>query len=367
MSQLTALIRAWRARWSQPQAEESGDTFVLQPIPRPRQRVRVHVDWRPLKNVTAAEYPDLAAGGQAVSAGEPGPIFITARFRTGSTLLWNIFRHTPGITAYYEPLHPWLALPPEQRPRELDPTHYDVQDYWSEYERIPGLEHSYTEPWDREDLYLDALDWKPALTAYIELLIHSAWGRAVLQFNRVDFRLDWLRHVFPHARLVHLFRHPRDQWLSALRSPVLFGPDDPPEQFKDHDGYFLLSWVRDLSSHFPVLDWQRVHHPYRMFYLVWKLSYIWGKAYSGFSLAYEQLLAAPQQTLSDLFAFLDLDQRSVPRLAAMVRPSGNSRWRTYADAAWFAAHERAAEELLDEMLSRMPESARVATQLRVSA
>jgi hypothetical protein len=30
---------------------------------------------------------------------QPAPIFITARFRSGSTLLWNIFDHTAGYLA----------------------------------------------------------------------------------------------------------------------------------------------------------------------------------------------------------------------------------------------------------------------------
>jgi len=296
-----------------------------------------------------------------------GPVFITARFRTGSTLLWNLFRNTPDVTAYYEPLHPALRLPPWQRPEALDPTHYDVAEYWAEYDRINGLERWYNEPWDCEDLYLDSLDWKPALAAYIRLLLRAAPGRPVLQFNRVDFRLDWLRHVFPQARVVHLFRHPRDQWLSALRRPEAFGPHDPPERFANHDYFFLREWVHDLSAHFPVLDWQLVSHPYRMFYVVWKLSYIWGKAYSGFSFGYEQLLAAPRQTIGDLFAFLDLDQQFVPAVANLVRASGNSKWSQYADAAWFNAHERAAEELLDRMLSFVPEPSCVHTHLRASA
>jgi hypothetical protein len=319
--------------------------------------------------VAPAEYPDLVTGADSPPRGHdgPGPVFITARFRSGSTLLWNLMRNTPGITAYYEPLHPTLQLAPDQRVPVQDPTHYDVDDYWTEYRRIENLETWYAEPWYRQDLYLDALDWKPALNAYLQVLIRSALHRPVLQFNRVDFRLDWLRHVFPQARLVHLFRHPRDQWLSALRNPAAFGPHDPPEQFVQHDYFFLIDWVSDLSLRFPVLDWKLVQHPYRMFYLLWKLSYIWGKAYSGYSVAYEQLLAAPRPTITELFEFLDLDPRFVPQIAQMVRPSGNSKWRSYADPAWFAGHERAAEALLDRFLSHTPEPVCVRTHWRASA
>ena len=36
---------------------------------------------------------------------ELSPIIITGRFRSGSTLLWNIFRDLPECTAYYEPFN----------------------------------------------------------------------------------------------------------------------------------------------------------------------------------------------------------------------------------------------------------------------
>ena len=30
----------------------------------------------------------------------PEPVFLTGRFRSGSTMLWNLFRHIPGVTCY---------------------------------------------------------------------------------------------------------------------------------------------------------------------------------------------------------------------------------------------------------------------------
>ena len=49
---------------------------------------------------------------------------------------------------------------------------------------------------------------------YIDQLIRRAAGRPVLQFNRVDLRLPWLRAHFSDATIVHLYRHPREQWMS---------------------------------------------------------------------------------------------------------------------------------------------------------
>lgn len=77
-------------------------------------------------------YPDL---GRACPPGDPrpAPVFITARFRSGSTLLWNLFRHVPGCTAYYEPLNERRWFDPASRGDRVDKTHVGVEDYWREY------------------------------------------------------------------------------------------------------------------------------------------------------------------------------------------------------------------------------------------
>ena len=51
------------------------------------------------------------------------PIFVTSRFRSGSTLLWNIFRHIGGMTTFYEPLNESLGLSENRSTfaRRLDP------------------------------------------------------------------------------------------------------------------------------------------------------------------------------------------------------------------------------------------------------
>jgi hypothetical protein len=89
-----------------------------------------------------------------------------------------------------------------------------------------------------------------------------------------------------------------------------------------------------------------------MFYLLWKLSYVWGRAYSDYSLSYEQLLAAPRWSIGELYEVLAIDRRQAEQAVPLVRGGRCGRWRNYADGAWFAAHERAAEEALDRFLSR---------------
>src|SRR5262249_33271538 len=58
--------------------------------------------WKPhdldtLEGVPLPPYPELGSPQAHPPTSYRGdPIFITARFRTGSTLLWNLFRHIEG-------------------------------------------------------------------------------------------------------------------------------------------------------------------------------------------------------------------------------------------------------------------------------
>ena len=83
-----------------------------------------------------------------------GPIFISSRFRSGSTLLWRFFRESNQFTAYYEPLNPrrWFDL--STRGDRVDSSHRGVSNYWREYEPLTGSSVPWSERWSSHDLYL---------------------------------------------------------------------------------------------------------------------------------------------------------------------------------------------------------------------
>jgi hypothetical protein len=302
--------------------------------------------------ISTQPYSDLPALNRAEKPFQRnGVVIITARFRSGSTLLWNLFRHVEGFTAYYEPFNERRWFDPRHRGERIDPSHKQVSDYWKEYDGLSEVAKYYDERWIDRELYMSADAWNPAMKRFVEILIARAAGRAALQFNRIDFRLPWFRRHFPRARLIHLYRHPRDQWMSALTEESrCFPRDGRMADFARHDHFYLLRWARDLRYQFPFLDADAVEHPYQLHYYLWKLSYLFGRAYADYSLAFESLVQQPEAELPKLLAVVEAGGADVSKLISLIIAPPLAKWRDYADDAWFRRHETPCEEVLEEFL-----------------
>jgi hypothetical protein len=324
--------------------------------------------WHGLTGLPEPGYPELGrVSTQSGATTRPAPVFITARFRTGSTMLWNLFRNIDGCTAYYEPLSHTRYFDTRLPAPSLDPTHRGVRDYRAEYAGLEELSQLYRAQWARRNLLMGEDFCEPDLKRFIEVMIEKAKGCAVLQFNRIDFRLPWIRRHFPHARLIHLYRHPRDQWCSTLQdnshrpkdetaeqrsNPDRFylSRDGTFEQFARHDNYYLRSWADDLRNHFPFLDELHLSHPYELFYLIWKLSYLFARKYCDHSVAYEDLLSNPELELEKLMAAAGIKTFELSKLRSLLAEPGLNKWKRYADDAWFRKHEEYCETVLEAFL-----------------
>ena len=62
---------------------------------------------------------------------------------------------------------------------------------------------------------------------------------------------------------------------------------------------------------FPFLAEDRISHPYQMFYLIWKISYLWGANFSHYSIAYEALISNSESVLKDLCGIFKIDNFSI--------------------------------------------------------
>jgi hypothetical protein len=314
--------------------------------------------WQPylwLKNSHSilSPYDDLGTSLllETPAAQRSDVIFITGRFRSGSTLLWNLFRNIEVLTAYYEPFNERRWFDPRTRGDRVDSTHVNATEYWREYQGLELLSDYYCEEWVERHLYMDASFWAPKMKRYVELMIEKAPGRPVLQFNRIDLRLPWFRQNFPYAFILHLYRHPRDQWCSTLMDPHCFSKDGTMEQFAVHDKFYLRVWARDLKYHFPFLDEASISHPYQLFYYIWKISYVFGRAFAHYSIAFEDILKNPDEQLTQLLKVCRVEEYKIDKLKSLIERPELGKWKRYADEAWFRGQESICETTMADFFA----------------
>ena len=219
------------------------------------------------------------------------PIFIPGRFRSGSTLLWQIFRDLPSMRAYYGPLNERRWFDAQHRGTRVDPTHRGVSDYWREYEGLDRLGTVFQDSWIDRHLFMDEGFSDPDMKAYVQALIDAAGpDRAILQFNRVDFRLPWLRRTFPQAQVLHIYRHPRDQWCSSLGDLAAFPRDGHVRDFAAHD---VSTCCRGRAT---VPLPQSMRHESRTLpaVFIWLLSWQHSRRHADYSVSFERLVAEPE-------------------------------------------------------------------------
>ena len=281
------------------------------------------------------------------SCRRPDIIFVTGRFRSGSTLLWNLFRSVPHVTAYYEPFNERRWFDGAVRGTHIDATHLNVSDYWSEYDGLEELGRYFSEQWKFEHLYMTQHAWNPDMQRYIEILVERAPRRPVLQFNEVDMRLPWLRAKFPAAEILHVFRHPRDQWCSTLQSAASWSVQCTLRDFEPLDGFYLLRWAQDLRHYYPFLTLDGDAPAYELFYQIWKLSFLFGHAHANLSIAYEEIVQDPRASIRKIFSALELDDYDLDALASLVSPVRLGKWRERADDSWFQAIEARVDEVFE--------------------
>ncbi len=277
------------------------------------------------------------------------PVIISGRFRSGSTLLWNLFRQADGFTSFYEPFNERRWFDSSQRGDQVDSSHRGVNNYWREYDGLDHLGQLYDEDWIRNQLFMSATVCHPKMKSYINALVEAAPKRPVLQFNRTDFRLPWLRNNYPNAKFIHLYRHPRDQWCSFLTDPKAMSSQKVDKTYKD--AFYLDVWCDDLAKYFPLLDRRNTPHPYRRFYYLWKLSFLYGKAFSDISISFEELVQSPKEVLNKLFTTIGSETTKVDVLSHLIQAPKKARWKDYASENWFAEHESICETNLSQLLT----------------
>jgi hypothetical protein len=274
------------------------------------------------------------------------PIFITARFRSGSTLLWNIFAGAGGFRSYYEPCHDnLLAHIRCTRPVE---SHRGVESYWDSYRGLEsGLEAHHRPAFGLTRLVMEAHEEWPALEAYLRHLIGAAApARPALQFNRVDFRLPWLKARFPEATIVHLWRDVRESFASLVRH-IRDEPWDRPDRANVYD---VFEWCVALAPILPFLADPAIESLYQRHYYLWKLSRLMGERNAHVSLSFDRdFQDDPGRGLQALAAAGCLPEGGARAARSLIRSIERGSWAALHPEERFAQMEQGCESVLEEL------------------
>jgi hypothetical protein len=260
-------------------------------------------------------------------------LFVVGRFRSGSTALWNILRHIPDVTTYYEPCHD--SLLEHLRAHTLaDPSHVGVSEYWKEYvpimERLPEY---YRRNFATQRLCLSGDADHPELERYLRFLVSSApqGNIAALKLNRMDLRLPWLRRRFPETPIIYIYRNPRDQWVSMVRNQLDHDVDDP--------------WLN-----IPVLGSDRITTSYERHYLIWRVCLELGQLHADCVLSFDDdLQEHPETGLGKLLDLIGVDQGLADELRPLLVDRKGGAWRKYHDDAWFSDIETRCDSYLHQV------------------
>ncbi len=261
-------------------------------------------------------------------------------------MIWNLFRRLNNVHTYYEPLHellPSFLRCPAVPQRE----HFFVESYFDEYAGASEALALHQNTFASDRIYLEHGDAHAPLKNYLDTLMDAIPEQALgfFKFNRVDFRLGWLKQQYPQIPLLHLARNPRDQWYSsvgAFRQVV--------ENEIDFDHYFTTTWARDLCAQFPFLASPYIEHAYQRFYYLWKLSLIAGQRQADLSVMYEDVLANPMDQVAKILKFGGLySEENLNSSVQYILANPERSWVRDHEDAWFADLEQKCEAVLDEL------------------
>jgi hypothetical protein len=222
----------------------------------------------------------------------PGLVFLSGDFSSGSTLLFTLFRETREYYCLYEPLHPRLREYLIWPVRTYE-HHYFVKDYFKEYKDFDRINELFNPEWATRNLYLTADDQAEDLYRYISYLIETASSRqdkVLLKFNRITFRLPWIRARFPQAKIVHIHRDKESQWKSIVaRVQEILGREDVGENRPDFEGFNFAAWCEDLKTVFPELAAEHSQTGFERFSKLYDRSLAAHRADANISIEYRSL------------------------------------------------------------------------------
>jgi len=254
-------------------------------------------------------------------------VFLSGDFSSGSTLLWLLFRKTGAFHTLYEPLHERLREYLIYPLRSYE-HHFFSENYFAEYKGYKEVFKLHSDAWGRSDFYLSEDDNGIELYRYLSYIIGMSFSRqdrVALQFNRVAFRLGWLRKNFPEVPIIHIYREPEKQWDSIVRrSQSHHGREDVGQESVNFSGMGISNWCDQLQEQFPELHAENSNTGYERYLKLYNLSLQQHNLHADLSVKYEDLISNFNEECKKIFNLVDYPA-DVEYLSQFVVPTSSHK------------------------------------------
>lgn len=292
-------------------------------------------------------------------------IFITARYRTGSTYLYSLFSSLANTATFYEPLNYHLVDnldrdDLETQQDKLQFAHTLKGDYLADYQSLDRkkLMRYFRREFNLTNIVMSATEQSDELKEYIHFLLSTYPQKSkVLQFNRIDFRLPWFKVNFPQAFIVNLRRNPRDiyasfvgMFLRKVSGQPQINLEDGVETMIDYVG--LNEELDALSTVFSLPCLTDNLNSYQKVYLLNQLSNRWADSFADLVVEYESLIKDPMAVITEIVSYLPTWELSFDREFIEAKQNRINVWKEYHSDSWFKNNEIVCNESLDRIFSK---------------
>lgn len=291
-------------------------------------------------------------------------IFVSARYRTGSTYLYSLLSTLNNTSSFLEPLHPQL-IDIANKDDNWHKHHASLAShslpgkYFQEYSNLDQslLQRYHSTKFTYQDLFLSSEDQNASLKRYINFFLSTSNNTNILQFNRTDFRLSWLKRNFPDALIINLRRSSRACYFSYLIfysriHQIEIENEETLRQIENKIGgyYHLSDYIRLLGQWLIPESFIYKIDNYEKLYLIDSLSNLWADNFADFIIPYETLIESPHSFMRNLCSVFPGDISFDEGALLPARKSTASFLQKYFDETWFHQREERCNEILSHIL-----------------
>ena len=239
-------------------------------------------------------------------------VVIAGRYRTGTSILWQLLRETKTYLCLYEPFHPNLKNLYTSN-SSVHPSHKNIPSYWTEYHSLDkDLISLLGEP--EKGLY----DKNSVLRA-ISTLREKVPGNLLIKTVRGDLLLPHIQKANPDVKIIYTKRNPIDMFVSMER--VISKNHQENSTFLN-SSFWEYNKYKNNKNFLSLLEPLQNEHIFASIYLIKRITehVVRSLCKNVLFIDLKELTYDPVSTISSILSYLKLSSSFLSSLLPKVTP-----------------------------------------------